>query len=146
METFQISVKRWLHLSYSKNSLAIFAILFIYLVSIASAGYINGTVYENSIGISGATVAVNYTSTLTNSMGNYSLNLTAGTYIVNISKMPEYYPNSSSSITVSGSSSTFYNATLTKKPTGTITGRVCSFPGCIDQSIRQLSNRIRWFF
>jgi len=128
-----------------KNSLAI--IIFLFTATIASAGYINGTVYENSNGLSNAIAAVNYTSVLTNSLGNYTLNLTAGTYIVNISKMPEYYSNSSSSITVSDSSSTLYNTTLTKKPTGSITGRVCSFPGCqIEAAITALSDWVRWFF
>lgn len=108
-------------------------------------GYINGTVYDNGTGLSAAIVSVDGASTTTNQSGNYSLNLSSGTYIVNISHNPVYYPDSSNQISVESNNTKFYNTTLTKKPTGTISGRVCSWPGCAT-ILPALSNLVRWFF
>ncbi|MGZ8509246.1 MAG: DNRLRE domain-containing protein [Chitinophagaceae bacterium] len=113
------------------------------------AGNINGTI--NLTGgatnaLSGSIVSVNYTSTETDISGKYSLSLLIGSYIVNISKLPEYYSNSSGLITVTSSSLNYYNATLTKKPTGTITGKVCDTYCKIEKIIVWTSIRVRWFF
>jgi hypothetical protein len=115
----------------------------------SDGGYIRGTVNltgGSTYDFSGSNVGVNYTSTLTNLSGRYFLNLLAGSYIVNISKLPEYYSTSSSLITVTSSSLSYFNATLTKKPTGTISGRVCDTFCKAENIIVWISIRVRWFF
>jgi hypothetical protein len=89
-------------------------------------GYNNGTVY-GSLGakLAGAIVSTDTgISMTTNSTGFYSLRLANGTYQLTASKEPEYYPNSSVSVTVTAFTTITQDITLTLKPTGTISGTV----------------------
>ncbi|CAG0983377.1 hypothetical protein METP2_02118 [Methanosarcinales archaeon] len=87
-------------------------------------GYVNGTVRNGSgSNLSGATVTTNTgVSNITDANGSYSLSLVTGTYQLAISKEPEYYINSSVTVTVT--SSTIRNIILGIKPTGNIVGAV----------------------
>jgi len=89
-------------------------------------GYDNGTVYS-ILGnhIAGATVSTDTgISTTTDETGFYSLSLVNGTYHLIASKEPEYYPNSSVSVTVTAFTTITQDIILTPKPTGNITGSV----------------------
>jgi hypothetical protein len=88
-------------------------------------GYVNGTV-RNTTGavIPGAIVITNTeVSVITDSNGNYSLNLAYGSYQLTASKNPEYYSNNSISVTASEIPFN-QNIVLNKKLTGTISGKV----------------------
>ena len=87
-------------------------------------GYNNGTVY-GTLGnhIAGVTVSTDTgISTTTNETGFYSLSSINGTYHLTASKEPEYYPNSSVSVTVIAGTNITTNIILDLKPTGNITG------------------------
>ena len=89
-------------------------------------GYDNGTVY-GILGnhIAGATVSTDTgISTTTNETGFYSLSLANGTYHLTASKEPEYYPNSSVTVTVTAFTTITQDIILTAKPTGNINGKV----------------------
>jgi len=122
-------------------------LFFIYIVfaPTASAFNISGYVTNNSVGINGMTVNYNLNSTYSNATGYYFLNNLTGNIIINYTSNPIYYSNSTS---INMNANKTLNINLIKKPTGTITGRVCSFSGCqIEQAIQIISsNRIRWFF
>jgi len=124
------------------SALLVISIVF---VSTATAYDISGYVTNNSAGINGATVNYNLNSTSSNDTGYYFMNNLTGNIIINFTSNPVYYSNSTS---INMDSNKTLNINLIKKPTGTITGRVCSFPGCqIEQAIQIISsNRIRWFF
>ena len=95
------------------------------LTVIEARGYANGTVSGNLGNISGAIVATNTgVSTVTDANGFYSLSLVNGTYQLTASKEPEYYSNSSVTVTVTAYTSVTQNIILTLKPTGTISGTV----------------------
>ena len=88
-------------------------------------GYINGTVRNNSVNISGAIVITNTGVTaISDANGFYSLNLVNGTYQLTISKEPEFYTNSSVSVTVTAPATIIRDIILNRKPTGTISGKV----------------------
>jgi len=88
-------------------------------------GYINGTVRNNSVNISGARVTTNTGFTaITDENGFYSLNLVNGTYQLTTIKEPEFYINSSVSVTVTAPASITRDIILNRKPTGTISGKV----------------------
>lgn len=109
--------------------------------------YLNGTIYNNSAGLNGTLINYGNNDTYSDSNGFYSMpNMSTGTWIINYSNNPEFYSNSTN-VVISGD--TVNNVNMTLKPTGTITGRVCSYPGCeIVQAITTVvtSNRIKWFF
>ncbi|MCX9083210.1 MAG: hypothetical protein OIN87_00225, partial [Candidatus Methanoperedens sp.] len=63
-------------------------------------------------------------STTTNETGFYSLSLTNGTYHLTASKEPEYYPNSSVTVTVTAFNTITKDIVLTLKPMGKINGTV----------------------
>jgi hypothetical protein len=89
-------------------------------------GYDNGTIY-GTLGatLAGAKVSTDTgISTTTNGTGFYSLSLANGTYHLTASKEPEYYPNSSVSVTVTAFTTVTQDIILTAKPTGNITGKV----------------------
>ena len=88
-------------------------------------GYINGTVKNNSVNISGATVTTNTGVTaISDANGFYSLNLVNGTYQLTTSKEPEFYTNSSVSVTVTAPARVTKDIILNRKSTGTISGKV----------------------
>jgi hypothetical protein len=90
-------------------------------------GYINGTVMDNSTtaGISGAKVITQTGNmTTTNESGFYSLYLDAGTFNLTVTREPEYYQNGSVAVTVTSGATAPQDINLTKKPIGTITGKV----------------------
>ncbi len=90
-------------------------------------GYINGTVTDTlNNGIAGATVATNTNISVTaNASGFYSLNLSSGAYILTASMDPVYYINNTiPPVTVTSGITIIQNIVLTKKPTGTISGKV----------------------
>ncbi|VVB51777.1 Cytochrome c7 c [uncultured archaeon] len=88
-------------------------------------GYINGTVRNNSVNISGAIVITNTGVTaISDANGFYSLNLVNGTYQLTTSKEPEFYTNSSVSVTVTAPATIIRDIILNRKPTGTISGKV----------------------
>ena len=89
-------------------------------------GYDNGTVYGTlGVKLAGAKVSTNTgVYTYTNETGFYSLSLVNGTYQLTASKEPEYYPNSSVSVTVTAFTTVTQDIILTAKPTGNITGKV----------------------
>jgi hypothetical protein len=89
-------------------------------------GYDNGTVYGSlGVKLAGAIVSTDTgVYTYTNETGFYSLSLVNGTYHLTASKEPEYYPNSSVSVTVTAFTTVTQDIILTAKPTGNITGNV----------------------
>ncbi|TFH46598.1 MAG: hypothetical protein E4G94_02070, partial [ANME-2 cluster archaeon] len=88
-------------------------------------GYINGTVTSGTSPVSGAVVYTTGASTTTDSNGNYSLKLLAGTYNVTASKQPEYIDNTTASgILVVVGMTEIQNIELTLKPVGNIMGIV----------------------
>lgn len=89
--------------------------------------YINGTVMEKGTtnGIQGVTVTANTLfSTLTNETGFYSLALTSGSFDLTAALEPEYYINSSVTVSTALRAVTVQNIELEIKPTGNITGSV----------------------
>jgi len=114
----------------------------------ASAYSISGYITNSSIGIEGALINYNINNTYSNSTGYYSMNNLSGNIILNFSKNPEYYQNSTP---VNMDSNKTLNINLLKKPTGTITGCVYAFGGInpctLQEGIKSISSdRIRWFF
>ena len=88
-------------------------------------GYINGTVLNNSIGISGAIVSINGSVMVTaDSSGFYSVLMLAGDYYLTATSEPRYYPNSSINVTVVGGPALVQDIERLKKPTGNISGSV----------------------
>lgn len=89
-------------------------------------GYVNGTVRNGSgSNLSGVTVTTNTgVSNITDADGFYSLSLVSGTYQLAISKEPEYYINSSVTVTATSSTTITQNIILSIKPTGNIIGAV----------------------
>lgn len=91
------------------------------------ARYINGTVMEKGTtnGIQGVTVTADtLLSTLTNETGFYSLALTSGSFDLTAALEPEYYTNSSVTVSTALRAVTVQNIELKIKPTGNITGNV----------------------
>jgi hypothetical protein len=96
------------------------------LTVIQAQGYDNGSVY-GTLGAKLAGVIVSTdtgVSTTTNGTGFYSLSLVNGTYHLTASKEPEYYANSSVSVTVTAFTTVTQDIILTAKPKGNITGIV----------------------
>jgi hypothetical protein len=92
-------------------------------------GYINGTVRDNSTtsGISGAKVITQTgIMTTTDESGFYSLYLDNGTFSLTVTREPEYYQNSSAAVIVTSGATVPQDINLTKKPVGTITGKVAN--------------------
>lgn len=92
--------------------------------------FINGTVLDNvtRAGIQGVTVSTNIgNSTITNSSGFYSLNVTSGTYQLTASFDIRYYTNNSVTISTASSAVVIQDIDLVKKPTGNITGKVVRY-------------------
>lgn len=88
-------------------------------------GYISGTVLDNGIGIAGALVTTNTSvSTTTDASGSYSLLVVAGTYNLTATREPEYYRNSSVVVTAISGTIVAQDIELTRKPIGTISGKV----------------------
>lgn len=125
-------------------SLLIYGIVF---TATASAYSISGYITNNSVGIESATINYGLNNTYSNSSGYYFVNNLTGNIIINYSKNPKYYQNSTS---VNMDSNITLNINLLLKPTGTITGCVYVFGGInpctISSSVVLSSNRIRWFF
>lgn len=98
--------------------------------ALQAMGYVNGTVIDNSTaaGISGAKVIVTQTgmNTSTDEFGFYSLYLDAGIFNLTVNSEPEYYQNNSVSVTVNSGETVNQDINLTKKPVGTITGKVAN--------------------
>ncbi|MCX9087493.1 MAG: hypothetical protein OIN90_08010, partial [Candidatus Methanoperedens sp.] len=95
------------------------------LIVTESKGYINGTVRNNSVNISGAAITTNTGVTaISDANGFYSLSLTNGTYQLTTVKEPEFYINSSVSVTVTAPATITRDIILNRKPTGTISGIV----------------------
>ena len=95
------------------------------LIVTESKGYINGTVRNNSVNISGAIVTTNTGVTaISDANGFYSLSLTNGTYQLTTVKEPEFYTNSSVSVTATAPTTITRDIILNRKPTGTISGKV----------------------
>lgn len=89
--------------------------------------FINGTVLDkyNQIGIQGVNISTNTTvSNMTDANGLYSLPVTDGTFELTASLDPEYYTNSSITVSTAGYAVVWKDIVLEKKPTGNITGRV----------------------
>jgi hypothetical protein len=91
---------------------------------VESFGYINGTVTNATSPIIGAIVSTTGVTNATDTYGNYSLKLLVGTYILNTSKLPEYYGNSSSGKNVTPNNTTIFNIVLEERQKGTISGVV----------------------
>ena len=91
----------------------------------AGYSYIYGTVLNNTTGIANALVVTN-TSIKTNAdaSGKYSLLVLTGTYKLNGSREPRFYPNSSINVTVVAGTSMMKDIELLQKPTGNISGSV----------------------
>jgi hypothetical protein len=88
-------------------------------------GYINGTVRNATAApVIGAYVSTTGAYDITKSEGTYSLRVMAGTYIVNVSKQPEYYDYGASGKVVMPLNTTILNMTIQEKQTGTISGSV----------------------
>ncbi len=88
-------------------------------------GYINGTVTNGTSPVSDAVVYTTGASTTTDSNGNYSLKLLAGTYNVTASKQPEYIDNTTASgIVVEVDITNNQDIVLALKPVGEIRGVV----------------------
>jgi hypothetical protein len=98
-------------------------------LTVQSLGYINGTVTNGSMPVSGVIVSANGASYITNPDGTYSLFVIEGAYTVNASKRPEYYDNTSSGVVVTPNNTTILDFLLTFKPTGNITGTVRNATG-----------------
>jgi parallel beta-helix repeat protein len=89
--------------------------------------YINGTVMEKGTtnGIQGVTVTTDtLVSALTDETGFYSLLLTSGSFDLTASLEPEYYTNSSVTVSTVLRAVTVQDIELEIKPTGNITGNV----------------------
>jgi hypothetical protein len=134
----------------TKNTKKILSIILIYSVvftATASAYTLSGQITNNSIGIYSAQINFDINNTYSNSTGYYTMSNLSGNIIINFSKNPEYYQNSTSA---NMDSNKTLNVNLLKKPTGTITGCVFVFGGInpceITQNIIVSSNRIRWWF
>lgn len=124
----------------------IYSIVFMATVS----GYtLSGYITNDSVGIEGSYIYYNLTIYNYSDISGYYIldNLTNGDKLINFSKAPTHYLNSSN-ISISGN--TTRNIILNLKPTGTITGCVYVFGGInpctIIDSVSQYSKRIRWFF
>ncbi|MBW6519154.1 MAG: hypothetical protein K0A89_11720, partial [ANME-2 cluster archaeon] len=87
-------------------------------------GYINGTVTCSSLPVEGAVVSTNGAICVTDSNGNYSLRVVTGTHDVSVSKLPEYYVNTTTGVDVVVDMTTIQDIELTAKPLGTIQGTV----------------------
>ncbi|VVB89858.1 Cytochrome c7 c [uncultured archaeon] len=94
------------------------------IITVVATGYINGTVTNGGLPVSGVSVCTTGNNYTTGSDGFYSLNVGAGTYTVIASEQPAYYDNSTTGIIVTTSNTTVFNIVLNKKPTGTISGTV----------------------
>jgi len=122
------------------------SLIFIYSIvftATAAAYNLTGTISNNSVAINGSEVQYGTNVTYSNVSGYYSLSNLTGTISVNFSKMPEYYSNTTSMNMISD---LVLDVDLALKPTGNITGRVCTFPGCFYEDVILFSSRIRWFF
>lgn len=87
-------------------------------------GYINGTVKDGTLAISGVYVSTASTGNFTDQDGRYSLKVAAGTYAIHAAKQPQYYDNRVADINVTWNNTTELNIELLEKPTGIITGTV----------------------
>jgi hypothetical protein len=97
------------------------------LTVLPAGGYINGTVRDNNTkaGISGAKVTTDTGVTgQTNGSGSYLLYLDVGIHNLTVTKEPEYYPNSSITITVVSETTVLQDIELSKRPLGNISGTV----------------------
>ena len=80
---------------------------------------------SNGTGISDVIVTVNANiSAITNISGFYSLMVPAGTYYLNATREPEYYPNTSVVVTAIQGLTMAQDIELAEKPKGTIAGSV----------------------
>ena len=87
--------------------------------------YINGTVFSNGTGISDVIVTANASiSTTSNISGFYSLMVPVGTYYLNATREPEYYPNNSVVVTAIQGTTVAQDIYLGEKQKGTIAGSV----------------------
>lgn len=87
------------------------------------AGYINGTVQNNSTGIAEAIVTTNTNiSTKTNASGFYSMLLPLGEYHLTAVSEPRFYVNNSVIVNAVAGYETIQDIELLKKQTGNITG------------------------
>uniref|UniRef100_A0A6M3M7L9 Carboxypeptidase regulatory-like domain-containing protein n=1 Tax=viral metagenome TaxID=1070528 RepID=A0A6M3M7L9_9ZZZZ len=126
------------------NKIISLILIWFVFTATASAYTISGYVTNNSAGINGTIINYNLNTTYSNATGYYFMNNLTGNIIINFTSNPVYYSNSTS---INMDSNKTLNVNLLKKPTGTISGRVCSFPGCqIEEAVQIASNRIRWFF
>lgn len=108
-------------------------ILLAFVVPVSAAG-ISGNVYgvEYCEGICGGTpyplagvlITAGNQSNISDFGGAYSLNLSAGTYNVTFSKLPEYTSVVFENVTVTANNTTEQDAELMLKQTGSITGTV----------------------
>jgi len=127
----------------------IILLIFLFFVTPASAYTIDGEVYSNDTlaDMPNVTVNIQNYTVLTNSSGNFLFNnsFSAGNYTVNLTNSDVRYVNMNINITLS--SNLFMSIAVPLKPTGRITGRVCTFPGCqITAAVALASDRIKWFF
>lgn len=131
----------------TKNKIISLILIWYVFTATASAYSLSGYITNNSAGIEGATVNYNANNTYSNSGGYYFMNNLSGNIIINFSKNPKYYQNST---TINMDSNKTLNINLLLKPTGTITGCIFAFGGInpceITSSIVLSSNRIRWWF
>ncbi|MCL7413098.1 MAG: carboxypeptidase regulatory-like domain-containing protein, partial [ANME-2 cluster archaeon] len=87
-------------------------------------GYINGTITSSGLPVAGALVSTKGVSSVSDSNGNYSLRLLAGTYNVSVSKLPEYDDNLVTGVEVTVETTTIQDIPITTRPLGTIQGTV----------------------
>lgn len=131
----------------------LYLLALILFMKTASAYTISGEVYTNDTlaDMPNVTMNIQNYTVLTNTTGIFTFNnsFAAGNYIVNLTHgvdptAPRYYDMI---INITLSSNLYMSIAVPLKPTGTITGRVCTFPGCkIAQAVALASSRIRaWF-
>lgn len=96
-------------------------------ITLPDVRYINGTVIDNitGSGITGATISINGgNSTVSDSLGFYSLPVVEGEYNLTAKLEPVYYQNNSVAVSTVGVAVAVQDIELAKKPTGTIIGSV----------------------
>lgn len=85
---------------------------------------ISGTVTLNSSGLNGVSVSTGSTTAITDTSGNYTLNLPDGPHTITPSREGYFFSPTTLSVTVSGANQTGKNFTATALPTYSVSGTV----------------------
>ncbi len=96
-----------------------------YLPLASPQSYINGSVLNDSRGISNVLVTTDTGISITTDIsGSYSLVVPSGTYNLSAVGEPEYYSNNSIKVNATAGMTVLQDIEISKKPTGMITGVV----------------------